>query len=183
MKIEVGKSYRTRGGSKAVITDHDPRQPFYVWDGEIDGRTTRWDRNGFESMPDRPSKSDLIAPWEDTPAQPKQESMMHVKEGDVILIEARVEQVKTETIYLTPLPRGGGTWIDHEGVKSVQPAPPAVGDTIEWNKRAAVLVEGTGRDWTMVRGFEATATSQVYWQPLCDLSKRPGFRVIKRARQ
>lgn len=69
MKIEVGKSYRTRDGRKAYIT-HENDGVEFLYSARVDGRSgyTYTVRGNYDVG--RESKLDLIAEWRD-PEEPK----------------------------------------------------------------------------------------------------------------
>lgn len=71
LKLEVGKAYRTRDGSRAVIHGDDYDIKGYPFIGRVDGYPsyTSWDVNGYQ-VHDRPDDRDLISEWQDTLEQP-----------------------------------------------------------------------------------------------------------------
>ena len=69
MRIELGKSYRTRDGRKVIITDY-VRCNRYPWEGRIDSSGDykfSWMDNGHSTIFQEPHDLDLIAPWEESP--------------------------------------------------------------------------------------------------------------------
>lgn len=172
MIIEVGKAYKTRDGRKAIVTGHEPGHVFYIWDGKVGSVATSWDADGFELMPSERSARDLISPW-DQPSSNIAERKMDVNVGDRVLIEAVVNHVVN-----------GGTRFDAEvngekwcalptvAIKSVEPAPPAVGDTI--------MLEGSPREWEII-GVDGKHLWIKYGNDRMQAGTDwTGFRIVKR---
>lgn len=169
MKIEVGKAYWTRDGRKAVVTGR--MGGFWPWFGSIEGARSSWGEDGWQHR--QPSNADLIASWEEG----KQDSKMDVNVGDRVLIEVRVTQVSASgAIAFAPIDPGMGWTVS--AIKSVQPAPPGVGDTLQWNgcgfNRDVFGIHG---DKVWIASGEAGGQIDV----LSEIAVRPGFRIVKRA--
>lgn len=68
LKLEVGKSYRTRDGREAVIACYKGIKYKYPYSGSVDSvYGYSWNENG-KNNEFRPVHSDLIAEWQDEPA-------------------------------------------------------------------------------------------------------------------
>ncbi len=64
MKLEVGKSYRTRDGKRALLTQHNPLAP-YPYKGTLDdGVGYTWTEQGRYLLA-CPTAMDLVAEWEE----------------------------------------------------------------------------------------------------------------------
>ena len=67
MKIEIGKSYRTRSGKKATVLQREEAE-HYIWCGTISYATgaepiASWTESGFYMNSLAPDDHDLIADW------------------------------------------------------------------------------------------------------------------------
>lgn len=67
LKLEVGKSYRTRGGLKATVTGYEPTRGRYPFIGRVDDEAFSWTNDGRFIFSSKPDSFDLIAPWEEQP--------------------------------------------------------------------------------------------------------------------
>lgn len=65
LKLEVGKSYRTRGGLKATVTGYEPTRGRYPFIGRVDDEAFSWTNDGRFIFSSKPDSFDLIAPWEE----------------------------------------------------------------------------------------------------------------------
>ncbi len=89
LKLQVGKSYRTRDGRKVKV-EHNPHNDYYVFRGELDGQMESWAPSGrywFHA----PREIDLIAEWEE-PAK-------------------KAEQIGVVNFSFTPPPRPKTFWL------------------------------------------------------------------------
>ena len=69
MKIEVGKSYRTRDGRNVKIGRFVGEE--FPFEGKLGGDNEYWRENGRWSLAkDKPNKRDLISEWEEPAADP-----------------------------------------------------------------------------------------------------------------
>lgn len=196
MKIEVGK-WKTRGGQMATVLKHKGGG----WQGTLGGHSISWYSNGdYLGAPQTVHDFDLIAPWEDTPApevatvsdavvekllrehcipaQPKQESMMDVKEGDRVLVEATVIFCPPSGTAVVRLSTGDTANVKSDAIKSVQPAPPEVGDRCEWSGGPPRVLVAHGDDWCLWRS--QAGGLEPYTIPLSKMQEVQSFRVIKR---
>lgn len=81
VKIEEGKSYRSRGGQKVGPMRSGNRGAYYPWRDD-DGRF--WTLNGESLGPEHQSYLDLIAEWQAEPAQPMTSDTPTASEPDWI---------------------------------------------------------------------------------------------------
>jgi hypothetical protein len=92
MKIEVGKTYRTRDGRKATITATDVGKPPLVFYGSVDGvLIDKWFPDGRYLPNGLMCFHDLVAEWEETTMRRTSEGLIVEKiEVDPLLETAQV---------------------------------------------------------------------------------------------
>ncbi len=133
---------------------------------------------------------EIIEPTSQT--QIKSESKMDVKVGDRVLVEAKVVDVVPEGAVgenhsIRVALSSGHIWLHRHEIKSVEPAPPAVGDTVTWGEPGSGdrLIEGFGSDWVLTRAASPNSSmcNKLFcWEmSLSAFASKSGFRVIKRA--
>lgn len=186
MIIEVGK-WKMRGGKMGVVV----RRLGIGWQGTIDGHTVTWFLNGnYTGEPQTVHDFDLISPWEDSKTEDddsmgmraapiKSESKMDVSIGDRALVECAISDIDyAEDMVRAEFGPFGHIWLSKDRLKSVEPAPPGVGDSVQWSG------SGFPRE---IWGIQGAAVWLQSGDPdgFCDSFERmltyPGFRVIKRA--
>ena len=112
MKLEVGKSYRTRAGEKVtIVSKGDYGEYSYHFKGS-NGETYQEDGRLYYSYEDA---VDLVSPWDDDPTTPK------YKAGDILTVRLLDEGAKVmnrpntnddvlEIIYHIPAPEQKFDW-------------------------------------------------------------------------
>ena len=88
MKIEIGKSYKTRNGRKATVVGED-KEHCYPWEILTEGREgTTWHLpDGSICLEDEDSrKEDLVAEWDESApeSQPAHYASMSIQPSDAI---------------------------------------------------------------------------------------------------
>lgn len=91
MKLEVGKSYRTRAGEKVtIVSKGDYGEYSYHFKGS-NGETYQEDGRLYYSYEDA---VDLVSPWDDDPTTPK------YKEGDIVEIQLTAKAAEALNLSL-----------------------------------------------------------------------------------
>lgn len=93
MKIEVGKSYRTRDGRRVDITQVNPNYNYPVV-GVMGEMTKQWKLDGTWSRSGNETPLDLIAPWEE---QPNAETLDAIDEAHAMLSAREVISERSTT--------------------------------------------------------------------------------------
>lgn len=176
MKIEVGK-WKTRNGRLAIVTGK--HAPAGRWVGQVaDYYGHQWFDDGRVLPSGTPHPLDLISPWEDSQTQIKSESKMDVNIGDKVTVEGIVAG-KIEDDLFVDFGGENNERIPRSAIKSVEPAPPGVGDRCEWSDGPPRLLIAHGDDWCLWRS--QSGGLEPYSLPLSKMQEVKGFRVVKRA--
>lgn len=101
---------------------------------------------------------------------------MKIEVGDRVVIEADVLEVSDSgSVRLRCKPEHKSFWIDPELIKSVEPAPPGVGDTVTWGTGVDHLQVVAISKTQIVTRWEEKDNFEVNYLPL------EHFRILKRA--
>jgi hypothetical protein len=70
MKLEVGKTYKTRGGATVTIMGNDGQTYWWPFFGELDGSIQNWNEDGTWAIGRTAQQNDLIEEISPTPLTP-----------------------------------------------------------------------------------------------------------------
>jgi hypothetical protein len=184
MIIEVGK-WKTRDGQRVDVVE----APIIGGSGQylrgvINGVEHTWDRQGRFLWKPATHPFDLISPWEaeDKSMVPNFRAFFKERFGRDIdypvngtPISSHFQEIADTIAEYVDRTLGVAT----SAIKSVEPAPPGVGDRCQWECEPPRVLLAHGDDWSLWRSQSGGLDARS--RPLEAIAAFPGFRIIKRA--